>query len=57
VCFDERPCQLLAEVHPPEAARPGRPARVDYEYRRNGTFNVFTTFQPLAGWRHVEVTT
>jgi transposase len=57
VCFDERPCQLLADVRPPEAAQPGRPARVDYEYRRNGTFNVFTVFQPLAGWRHVEVTT
>jgi transposase len=57
VCFDERPCQLLADVRPPEAAQPGRPARVDYEYRRNGTYNVFTVFQPLTGWRHVDVTT
>ena len=57
VCFDERPCQLLADVRPPETVQPGRPARVDYEYRRHGTYNVFTVFQPLAGWRHVDVTT
>jgi hypothetical protein len=30
--------------------------RVDCEYGRNGTGNVFTTVEPLAGWRHVEVT-
>ena len=57
VCFDERPCQLLADVRPSEPVQPGRPARVDYNYRRNGTYNVFTAFQPLVGWRHVEVTT
>jgi transposase len=57
VCFDARPCPLLADVRPPEPVQPGRPARLDYEYRRNGTYNVFTVFQPLAGWRHVDVTT
>ena len=35
---------------------PGRPARVDYEYRRQGTANLFLCFEPLAGWRHLEVT-
>ena len=34
----------------------GRPARVDYEYERNGTANLFMLFAPLEGWRHVEVT-
>ena len=36
--------------------RPGQPARHDYEYKRNGTANLFMLFAPLEGWRHVEVT-
>jgi transposase len=34
----------------------GRPARFDYEYKRNGTANLFMKFAPLEGWRHVKVT-
>ena len=30
--------------------------RVDYEYRRNGTANLFVVVEPKAGWRHVQVT-
>jgi hypothetical protein len=56
VGFDERPLQLLGETRTPVPTAPGRVRRVDYEYRRNGTGNVFTTVEPLAGWRHVEVT-
>jgi hypothetical protein len=56
VGFDERPLQLLSDTRAPVAAAPGRVRRVDYEYRRNGTANVFITVEPLAGWRHVEVT-
>lgn len=55
VCFDEQPRQLLAEVRSPLPAAPGRPERVDYEYRRGGTANLFLLFEPKAGWRHVEV--
>ena len=36
--------------------KPGRPARFDYEYERNGTANIFMMFAPLEGWRHVKVT-
>jgi hypothetical protein len=36
--------------------KPGRPARCDYEYERNGTANLFMMFAPLVGWRHVKVT-
>jgi hypothetical protein len=36
--------------------KPGRPARFDYEYERNGTANLFMMFAPLEGWRHVKVT-
>ena len=53
VCFDETSTQLLAELRPPLQARPGVPQRQDYEYRREGTRNLFLTCEPLAGWRHV----
>lgn len=56
VCFDERPFQLTGEVRHPQPAKPGQPMRYDYEYKRNGTCNMFLFFQPLVGWRHVEVT-
>jgi hypothetical protein len=56
VGFDERPLQLVAETRTPLPVQPGRPRRIDYEYRRNGTCNLFTTVEPLTGWRHVEVT-
>ena len=56
VGLDEKPAQLLAEVRGPTPCAPGRPARRDYEYKRNGTANVFCAFEPLAGWRRLEVT-
>lgn len=56
VCFDERPYQLVSEVRQPIPAQPGKPLRYDYEYKREGTCNLFMFFQPLACWRHVKVT-
>lgn len=56
VCFDERPCQLLSEKRVPLPSQPGQPERYDYEYKREGTCNLFAFFQPLAGWRHIKVT-
>jgi len=56
VCVDETSKQLVAETRDPIAMKPGRPARHDYEYRRNGTANLFMAFAPLEGWRHVKVT-
>ncbi len=56
VCLDETSKQLIKETQTPVPARPGRPARHDYEYERNGTANLFMLFAPLDGWRHVEVT-
>jgi hypothetical protein len=52
VCFDEKPVVLHAEVRPPVPPAPGRPARHDYEYVRQGTANLFVMVEPLAGWRH-----
>jgi hypothetical protein len=56
VCLDETSKQLISETRVPIPARPGRPARHDYEYARNGTANLFMMFAPLEGWRHVKVT-
>ena len=56
VCLDETSKQLIAETRVPVAAKPGQPGRHDYEYRRNGTANLFMIFAPLEGWRHVKVT-
>lgn len=56
ICFDESPTQLIAETRTPEAAEPGKPARYDYEYKRNGTANLFVYFDRHRCWRHVEVT-
>jgi len=56
VCLDETTKQLVRETRTPVPMKPGRPARVDYEYERGGTANLFMLFAPLEGWRHVEVT-
>jgi hypothetical protein len=56
VCFDEKLVAPHADVRPPQPAEPGQPARIDYEYERLGTANLFFMVEPLAGWRHVEMT-
>jgi DDE superfamily endonuclease len=56
VCFDECPYQLVGEVREPRPPRPGKLQRYDYQYRRNGTCNLFMFFAPKEGGRHVEVT-
>jgi transposase len=56
VCFDETPRQLIGEARVPIRAEPGKPARVDYEYVRNGTANVFMFVDANRPWRHVKVT-
>jgi hypothetical protein len=56
VCVDETSKQLIAETRVPIRAKPGRLARHDYEYERNGTANLFMMFAPLEGTRHVKVT-
>jgi hypothetical protein len=56
VCVDETSKQMIAETRVPITAKPGRVARHDYEYERNGTANLFMMFAPLEGWRHVKVT-
>ena len=56
VCFDESPVQLIGEVRQPIPAEPGRLERYDYEYRRNGTVNLFVFLDAHRLWRKVKVT-
>jgi hypothetical protein len=57
VCMDEQPVQLLKETRPPIPATAEHAKRVDYEYERAGTANIFMFTEPLAGWREVAVRT
>lgn len=56
VCIDEATKQLVKETLIPIPAEQGQPERVDYEYERNGTANLFMVSEPMVGWRRVEVT-
>lgn len=56
VCFDEAGKELQAHTRAPWPARPGQPARLDPEYRRQGSANLFLAYAPHLGWRHVTVT-
>jgi hypothetical protein len=55
VGMDEQPMQLVKETRGPLPCEPGKPAKYDYEYERNGTANNFMFTEPLAGWRKVSV--
>ena len=56
VCMDESSRQLLGDVREPLPPLPCRIKKVDHEYIRRGTANIFMLFEPLAGRRHVKVT-
>ena len=56
VCFDESPVQLIGETRQPLPATPGQVERVDYEYRRCGTLNLFVVLDAHRPWRKVSVT-
>jgi transposase len=56
VCFDESPTQLIGEVRQPIPAEPGQLERYDYEYKRNGTVNLFVFIDAHRPWRKVKVT-
>jgi len=57
VCMDESSKQQLKETRIPLPREPGKPERYDTEYERNGTSNLFLFFEPLRGWRRIDVTT
>lgn len=55
ICFDERPCQLLADILAPLPMRPGQPVRADYEYKRQGTAVVLLAYDIDRGRRYLQV--
>jgi transposase len=55
-CFDETPKQLLSTPRGSIAPAPGRYRKTDYEYKRNGTRNIFVAVAPFLGVRTVTVT-
>ncbi len=56
VCMDESSKQLIEETRIPILCSPRKPAMYDYEYKRNGTYNIFIACEPLAGKRMVKIT-
>ena len=56
LCMDETNKQLVGETRTPIAASPGKPGRIDYEYERRGTADVFLFTEPLGNWRCVDIT-
>ena len=56
ICVDEKSKQLLQDKQKPVKARKGKLRRADYEYRRNGTRNIFLSVEPKAGQRQLKVT-
>lgn len=55
VCFDEMNKQLISDIRDPIPAMPGKPAKEDYHYKKNGIVNIFMFAEPLAGNRYVEL--
>ncbi len=55
IYMDEQPVQLIEETRNPIKTTPYQPQRYDYEYKRNGTAEVFMFTEPLAGFRSVNV--
>ena len=55
VCLDETLKQLIGDVRQPLPPAAGRVERYDSVYVRNGVASLFMCFEPLAGWRHVEL--
>lgn len=56
LCTDEKSKQLIRDTRPMQETNAGRPRRRDYEYKRNGTRNIFVTVEPKGGYRKATVT-
>jgi hypothetical protein len=56
ICIDEKSLQLIGDSREPMSMAPRSPTKLDYEYVRNGTVNMFVAVEPKAGVRVVSVT-
>jgi hypothetical protein len=55
ICTDEKSKQLLGSKRPAQLAKEHRLKRIDYEYKRNGTRNIFLAIEPKGGFRRTEI--
>jgi len=56
VCMDEKSKQLISDVRATIPLKPGSKEKYDYEYKRNGTRNIFVAVEPFGGKRKIKVT-
>lgn len=56
ICVDEKPVQLLEDKRDVIDMKEGSPRKIDYEYKRNGSVNVFMSIEPKNGIFHAKVT-
>ncbi len=56
ICVDEKGKQLLRDSRRGLPMRSAIPARIDYEYVRTGTCNIFVAVEPRGGRRIAQVT-
>lgn len=56
ICMDESNKQLSGDVLPPLPTKPGQGQKIDCNYVRHGTGNLFIAFEPARGRREVTVT-
>lgn len=56
ICIDEKPKQLIEDVRVPIPMKPGSPEKYDYQYKRNGSINIFMAVEPKGGKRYTKVT-
>jgi len=56
ICFDEKSKQLLEDSRTSIPMKPGSVKKYDYEYKRNGTCNIFVAVEPKVGKHHIQVT-
>lgn len=56
VCIDEKSKQLISDTRPPIKMTEGKVQKIDYEYKRNGTRNIFVAVEPKAGKHFMKVT-
>lgn len=56
LCFDEKSKQLIEDTRTVQNTKEGTVRKRDYEYKRNGTRNIFVAVEPKAGYREAAVT-
>ena len=56
ICLDEKPIQLLEDLHKTRVSKRAKFRKRDHQYKRKGTANTFVCVEPLAGRYYLDVT-